>query len=549
MHMNNKLTVIIPFLNEGEEVLNTVKSIRESINDNVDILLINDASDDGYDYEKEVTVWNVEYIKNQTRQGVAASRDLGVDMIKTPYFLLLDAHMRFYNDTWADIIIEKLSENDRKLLCCQTKTLKKEDGIVKEAESGNSYGAFLLFGKDEFIPDIKWNPHEKEKNEDTEPIPCVLGAGYATSKRYWQYLKGLQGLIHYGSDEAYISMKVWLEGGICELLKNVVIGHIYRNASPYKMHNEKILYNQLLISALLFPTDLKFRSFTVAEKKDKELFRKAYNLLMQNSSLVDSLKKYYRSIFTRNFQTILTINDIKMPIEIREIEKEKERLPEIAEYLWRKAETVYDNGIFNGRAGLIIFFCHYAHYSQNLQYDDMSTELWTRLNLAFEKNEIPVTFGNGLCGIGWCIEYLSERQLLKGKVDDILLQIDCRVMERDPLRISDWNLNTGLGGILCYVLSRLRTEDKSEPKYFDKRYLEDLLLASHRLLQTCNDSTCRSFAMQYIEYHTDTDWNISPIQLTDFMEFPSFLPKNSNYWETSILDGCIGYGLKLMLSK
>lgn len=46
------LTVIIPFLNEGAEICETVKSIRETARDNVDILLINDASTDSFDYEE-----------------------------------------------------------------------------------------------------------------------------------------------------------------------------------------------------------------------------------------------------------------------------------------------------------------------------------------------------------------------------------------------------------------------------------------------------------------------------------------------------------------
>ncbi|MDR0938509.1 MAG: glycosyltransferase [Mediterranea sp.] len=48
----NKLTIIISFLNEGEEVERTVSGIRSTVRDTVDIILINDASDDGYHYEE-----------------------------------------------------------------------------------------------------------------------------------------------------------------------------------------------------------------------------------------------------------------------------------------------------------------------------------------------------------------------------------------------------------------------------------------------------------------------------------------------------------------
>ena len=115
--MNNKkkLTIIIPFLNEGKEVYNTVKSIRDHSNMNeVAIILINDASNDKFNYEEIANEFNTEYYTNPSRLGVAASRDLGVKLCKTPYFLLLDAHMRFYNNKWVDRIVSELNDNSKK---------------------------------------------------------------------------------------------------------------------------------------------------------------------------------------------------------------------------------------------------------------------------------------------------------------------------------------------------------------------------------------------------------------------------------------------------
>ena len=37
MGTNNRLTVLIPFMNEGEEVLATVKDVRRTTGDSVDI--------------------------------------------------------------------------------------------------------------------------------------------------------------------------------------------------------------------------------------------------------------------------------------------------------------------------------------------------------------------------------------------------------------------------------------------------------------------------------------------------------------------------------
>lgn len=82
----NKLTVIIPFLNEGEELENTLRSIREHADGEVDILVINDASTDGWDYGSVARKFRAEYVVNERRMGVAASRDLGVERCRSSLF-------------------------------------------------------------------------------------------------------------------------------------------------------------------------------------------------------------------------------------------------------------------------------------------------------------------------------------------------------------------------------------------------------------------------------------------------------------------------------
>ena len=84
----HELTLIIPFLNEGEEVEATVRSFREFGGDRMDIIVINDCSYDSYPYmERLRSIPGVTYILNRQRLGVAASRDKGVALCRTPYFL------------------------------------------------------------------------------------------------------------------------------------------------------------------------------------------------------------------------------------------------------------------------------------------------------------------------------------------------------------------------------------------------------------------------------------------------------------------------------
>lgn len=175
--MNQKLTVIIPFANEGQEVENTVKSVLEHSSNDVEIIVINDASDDEYDYESRLKKYPVNYICNEIRLGVAASRDLGVCICKTDYFLLLDAHMRFYESEWVSIIVNSLNKNPRSIPCAQTKVLRNINGCVVEDDRHASYwGAYVnLYSPIEYLePEwafLNWIPSTVGSYQNQ--IPCV----------------------------------------------------------------------------------------------------------------------------------------------------------------------------------------------------------------------------------------------------------------------------------------------------------------------------------------------------------------------------------------
>lgn len=242
-----KLSVIIPFLNEKDEVESTVKSVLEFSDNDVEIIIINDASDDDYDYEQILKLYDVRYIKNEKRLGVAESRNKGVKLSSAPYFILLDAHMRFYKKGWVDSIVTKLRNNPDYLLCCQTIELHKDNrGIVSRSETKvKTLGAVVNLYEAAHLFDPIWVKNSQEVglvSDNLILIGCVLGAGYACSREYWFRLKGLDGLKYYGLDESLISMKVWLSGGKCVLLEDVAIGHIYREEFPYKTANKFFIY-------------------------------------------------------------------------------------------------------------------------------------------------------------------------------------------------------------------------------------------------------------------------------------------------------------------
>ncbi len=152
----NKLTAIIPFLNEGAEIERTVASIRETAGDQVNILLINDCSQDDTDYEAVARQYHAHYHYNTSRQGVARSRDIGVGLCETPYFILFDGHMRLYHNNWWNAVTEALGNNDRAVYCLKCYPLDEQFRLTNVQSMGAKYSAlnkrrFKIFEVHQFL--------------------------------------------------------------------------------------------------------------------------------------------------------------------------------------------------------------------------------------------------------------------------------------------------------------------------------------------------------------------------------------------------------------
>lgn len=304
------LSVIIPFLNEGEEIYNTVNNLRETAGHKINIILINDASNDGYDYESIVNKFDITYIHHKERKGVAFSRNEGIEHCSTEFFLLLDGHMRFFQYNWVELMLNELNIDKQALFCCTTIPLKKVDNkVYEDSKFCLGYGAYIDFSNNSVLTPI-WIKKNLEPSKNVETIPCVLGAAYATNKIYWKYLRGLEGLRSYGFDEQLISIKVWLEGGSCKLIKNINSGHLFRTKSPYTMKGFDYYYNLLYLSELFLNHPYKYNIYKNVERLDFNMYINIIEQLSINKYNIKEQKEYYSNIFNKDLESFILYNNL-----------------------------------------------------------------------------------------------------------------------------------------------------------------------------------------------------------------------------------------------
>ena len=250
--MSRTITIIITFSNEADLLRMTVENILSTVDSHLtEILLIDDASTDHYDYQGLALEFGIRYHRNNTQKGIARSREIGIALCDSTFFVLLDGHMIALTDYWDKRLLDYGMNAENQLLCCQTASIDKYGSLIRERQQ--SFGAYI----NPLDMLVNWNYKEYVPTDSVELVPCVLGGAYFCSREFWESFGGLCGLDGYGFDEQVMSMRVWRCQGKCVLLKEICFGHYYRNASdiPYKIdkinysHNKalsKRIYNTLI---------------------------------------------------------------------------------------------------------------------------------------------------------------------------------------------------------------------------------------------------------------------------------------------------------------
>lgn len=551
----NALTVVIPFYNEGIELIRTVSSIRKTVGNAVDIIVVNDKSDDDFNYEQELAPMNVTFITNPHRMGPAVSKEKGVQCCGTQYFIILDAHMRFYQSDWASILVKELSNNSRQILCCQTKPLRKIDGVVSEEKTDPTFGAYIYWGMKEYTPMSVWNPNPKARTLQTGNIPCVLGASYASSKEYWNYLRGFHGLLCYGCEEPFISLKAWLEGGKCKFVSNVTIGHIYKDYSTVSLMNAKYVYNFLFIAYTLLPTSLRCKVEAVVRSKNPFYYESAKSILNASEKYWNTLKNELNAILkNRDFDYIKSISYILHPNAEYNLEQMLSDTSGLITFCEDKRQSVTDIGLYQGLMGYAILFSLYFRYTSEAKWKHKALYLIHEVNKhLIDMKDALLSFSSGVAGVGWGLLYLVDNNLLSyEEVAGALTRIDSKIVALSPRRMTDLSLETGYTGIVAYCTARIGFCKRHNTicKY-PEDFVQEMITACK---QYCQNNNCPPDAYSYSLHLLGSqleseDWETTKIDFTDVMELPTYLTKDQVHWEANLRPGCIGYAINLLITK
>lgn len=306
-----RITLIITALNENRNVIKTLQSIYATANpDLFDVVVINDGTFKNKVSKGWIEIppeYHCKVVHHHLRQGIHVSRSEGVALAETQYIGMFNARMQF-EDGWLDKVLYRLDTEPKTLFCTVSKVLNEKWQWDKtDGGTGLRYGCNMLMYYER--PDADWHnknakiellPPKWRLEYTTDEIPCVLGAMYFCSKKWFNYIGGLEGLHSYGADEQFLSLKTWMFGGKVKIIKDVHIANVYRPIKTYCDNLEDYFYNTVFIGFVLF--DWKTANMQLERIMDSPYYPVIQLRLIRNMDYIMSLRYKYAK---------LTINDYK----------------------------------------------------------------------------------------------------------------------------------------------------------------------------------------------------------------------------------------------
>lgn len=336
------LSIIIAYHNEGSDfIAEAVYQIKQTCDVKYEIIIVDDHSENPLKFRLE----NVRVVRQPENKGVGQAFDTGIDYAKYNNIFLMGCDVRFSNNQWASKMVAEINKYPKALICTSVVNLSNSlfelmQGLPDDFPNRNDpfnfakqmskidlyRGASILFymGDNESIHHIieaQWMPREflplrsRDYILPTEcyEIPCILGAAYGTTKKWYKYIDGFWGHRFWGTLEPYISMKSWLMGGQCLVSPVIETAHIFNatgnHANEYQYGLYKS-YNRMLTAWLLFP-------YTDARRlcdwlPDKDFVNEARDLIDNNFQSIEKKRNEYRKKFKMSMSEFIKKFGLKL---------------------------------------------------------------------------------------------------------------------------------------------------------------------------------------------------------------------------------------------
>ena len=227
---------------------------------------------------------NVTVIRNETRQGLIRSRNIGAAYAKSPVVVSMDPHIKVASN-WLLPIFERLEQRYNCVAVPLTRGL--------DAPTWNeTTGAYAKTGW-RWNLDFNWVP-----DDGSDWTPALAGHCFAFTKKWWEEIGGFDtGMYKWGCENIEFSLRTWMAGGTVEIVRGSVVAHWFKNTFNYEFDTTTLEQNKARIAEVWFG-DHKRLFYQAIRKKPGDI---KFGDLSERIAIRDRIQKRPFQWFLDNF--------------------------------------------------------------------------------------------------------------------------------------------------------------------------------------------------------------------------------------------------------
>ena len=243
---NAELSIIIPARNEPG-LPATIESLYKHSNGLTNVIVVNDCSDKWTPLKRRK---GLKIVDLYPPKGFSGAIQAGIDIAKYENIYICGARTRF-TEGWMERTIAHIEEEPETLFSVTNPVIKEPNTEIDQAERTTYGGQIHYFKEAHWFKYLINLPNRSGIPKDDE-IQCAYGGSYALKKSWWEHIHGLNMIDTRGGCNQFLSLKTWMAGGKVKVMKDVVIGNIYREYCSYPVGLDSILFNRCMIMGVLF---------------------------------------------------------------------------------------------------------------------------------------------------------------------------------------------------------------------------------------------------------------------------------------------------------
>ena len=279
--MPDSMSIIIPSLNEGDNLERTVRNMIVTIGlEDYEIIVVNEGG------TETSSIRNLPKISiyETGRQGSAQARNFGAAVSNKNVLLFADAHIEFKRG-WGKRLL-RLLELDKNCIIAPCITR-----LGDEESRGCGYRWADPTMEIDWLPDSGQAVHE---------VPFAIAACLAIEKRMFQEIGRFDsGIRFYGEEDTELCLRAWLLGYRVLCDPAIRVGHLFRDAFPYEIHYSNQLYNQIRLAFSHFGAQ-RLTSY-LRTLYDIEEFDTAFELAMRSDVLPRRVELFKKRVHSDNW--------------------------------------------------------------------------------------------------------------------------------------------------------------------------------------------------------------------------------------------------------